>query len=1032
MICSRCQGFLCGQALAPLQGWRKMALAALALVSAQAEAGTWEVVGPSKAGPGEIVTLLVQAAGDSRMVAGQVVLDFDDALLAVAPVGSPAQSVVGLNRGECRQVGARTINILTSETSETLASSPTPFCSVTLRVSRTVPTSTARMRLAGALCIDAQGGNLDCRTIDLPVAIAGNIETPGGGIVYLDDSRYIEVMLRHAEQAPTVEQVLAFDFSRDDPPIAALRGLPVLGVSALIQPRASEGYRRILERYPQSPRARLERYLVVRVPPDVDYAPLLERLRADPVVEAAFGTLPVRLPISAGSTVAPRPGLKAAAAFGSGQVKSVANQYHLAQLNLTAAWQFTLGWGHVGVLDTGIDTTHPDLVPFSASGQFVGGNFMSARSFDTGRLGIPNGSIDYDVDERQAMPLTGNEAALCANSGIPNLMIPTSAGHGTHVVGLVAANHLGGNGIEGVCGRCGTAMAKISDLSCSVDSTVVPPVVSVVPGVPARLIPGDPFDLTGSRPTVVTALTTLTQNGFQVLNLSFGGSGIEDAYCGRSTNNVPHSSYSYCLALAFASEADVAVVSAAGNDRTFLNFPAQEPNVVSVGGVDSLGGFWNDDPDPAPLNLDGCLQPPAVPTAGAECGSNKTMSVGGPRQELAAPAKSTQSLAYRGFDWNVGISCGDSVGGANGDGIGPCTGTSMSSPIVAGIFGIYRSVNPLVPVGAPEGPASGIRGVMASTTFQAGAGIPWAMDFGYGIPDVERGVKKLLGVVRGQQVRNRLVPLFSVYSSVATDYAQLAIPQSVAQLIRTGMYRTQPLAGEFIEGRATPGYGTIRGEAALGAPAARADAYVLTTQLPPWNTQRPLVPLYSMSRPRNWPVGCVTGTAGCNSSNIDIVLLVDTSQLEFANANGYKYLGVQGYVFARCTPEPSCMPPGTVKLYLQCNLQQDDCAVFPEGRKAEFESALYNIPFPTSSTVVLGYAYPNMMVSDGDGDGLADVMETSIGTNPVSADSDGDGIADGIEYPFANVPVSDPCTEGAANTCLIPRDGLFASGFEAP
>lgn len=107
------------------------------------------------------------------------------------------------------------------------------------------------------------------------------------------------------------------------------------------------------------------------------------------MVEAAFGTVPVQLPIPAESPVKPRPVGDASPSGAAEGPKSVANQYHLQQLNLPAAWQLSLGWGHVGVADTGVDTGHLDLLPFLPSGQFVGGNFLAARSFDTGRLGRP-------------------------------------------------------------------------------------------------------------------------------------------------------------------------------------------------------------------------------------------------------------------------------------------------------------------------------------------------------------------------------------------------------------------------------------------------------------------------------------------------------------------------------------------------------------------------------------------------------------------------------------------------------------------
>ena len=117
------------------------------------------------------------------------------------------------------------------------------------------------------------------------------------------------------------------------------------------------------------------------------------------------------------------------------------------------------------------------------------------------------------------------------------------------------------------------------------------------------------------------------------------------------------------------------------------------------------------------------------------------------------------------------------------------------------------------------------------------------------------------------------------------------------------------------------------------------------------------------------------------------------------------------------------MPAGSAKLYRQCKLADDDCAVFIESEKAGFEANGYTATYPSSSSPVLGYAFPNV---DTDGDQLVDGFERMIGTNPASPDSDGDGFVDGAEYPLAGVPVSDPCS-GSANTCDPPS---FFDGFE--
>ena len=117
------------------------------------------------------------------------------------------------------------------------------------------------------------------------------------------------------------------------------------------------------------------------------------------------------------------------------------------------------------------------------------------------------------------------------------------------------------------------------------------------------------------------------------------------------------------------------------------------------------------------------------------------------------------------------------------------------------------------------------------------------------------------------------------------------------------------------------------------------------------------------------------------------------------------------------------MPAAAVRLYRQCKLADDDCAVFPESEKTAFEANGYTAAYPVGSDTVMGYAFPNV---DTDQDELIDGFEQLIGTNPSVADSDGDGAADGVEYPLAGVPVSDPCS-GPVNVCDPPP---FFDGFE--
>lgn len=138
-----------------------------------------------------------------------------------------------------------------------------------------------------------------------------------------------------------------------------------------------------------------------------------------------------------------------------------------------------------------------------------------------------------------------------------------------------------------------------------------------------------------------------------------------------------------------------------------------------------------------------------------------------------------------------------------------------------------------------------------------------------------------------------------------------------------------------------------------------------------------------------------------------------------AVAAGYAYRGLQGYVF-------TTQATGTQALYLKCKISDDDCAIFLEDQRFQFETAGYTSTFPSASTPIIGYAYPT---TDTDADGLVDAMEYAVGTNPKVIDSDGDGASDSIEMPMHGVSNSDPCS-GPNITCLAPEPFIFANGFE--
>lgn len=179
----------------------------------------------------------------------------------------------------------------------------------------------------------------------------------------------------------------------------------------------------------------------------------------------------------------------------------------------------------------------------------------------------------------------------------------------------------------------------------------------------------------------------------------------------------------------------------------------------------------------------------------------------------------------------------------------------------------------------------------------------------------------------------------------------------------------------------------------------------------------PLWPLYYIDRTRRFPLNCVIGSPGCNTLNRDFVLITGESRLNAAMAAGYRYAGIQGYVY-------QAPAPGTEALRVQCRSDRDDCAVFLEPQRAAFEAEGYTGLLDGMADSLLGYA---CAPADTDQDGLPDGMERVIGTSPTVGDSDADGSADGIEYPLTGLPVSDPCT-APASACTA--DLLFRSGFE--
>jgi len=487
----------------------------------------------------------------------------------------------------------------------------------------------------------------------------------------------------------------------------------------------------------------------------------------------------------------------------------------------------------------------------------------------------------------------------------------------------------------------------------------------------------------------------LANQGVQALSFSFG---IKNGVY-PSCQEQP-SAY-MCQFLRLISERQLVVAASSGNGRTAVEFPASEPTVIAVGGIQRTFDvpyyeLWDE----------------GMACHGEECGANY-----GSALDLVAPAKSALSTLYTNWNHNPALICGDrpDMPGIPNDGLGICTGTSMATPLVVGLAGILRSVSPMLS-------HTEVADILTSSATEAGHRTD---TLGYGLPQADAAVLRALGKINSRPIANRLTPLFSMKSLANEIHYFTPAPQDASALTLDPEDPFDSFGREVL-GYSLPGACTI---GPCPPNPATAAFYLFTSTKAPYVGAPELLPLYRLRYDPNRSALCRDAARPALSSRrfayaksdaeIDFFRNVTVSQ-----GTGYEVDGLLGWIYPWCEPYLSCRPPGTVALYRLYNAAKDDWALVAEPDRSTYEENGYHST--SSISAAAGFVYLN---TDADNDWLIDGWERLLGTNAAVADTDCDGLSDGYEvrgYRLTGPPESHGYRDPMDGPCFP----YFWDGFE--